>query len=154
MRDKKSNVFKSVMSQDIIILERIRGEVSVSVRFGLANIGFDCTERREAKVFGEQVWSDEKNYGRVFVGSGDGGVRGNIAVQAQLTRGPDVRLTRKHGDHYSDTGGFSGDGNNSGGRKENIRDIKNNGRNFPVATSGNYVYARRRGVADVAPITG
>ena len=30
------------------------------------------------------------------------------------------------------------------GTTENL----NNGRNFPVATSGNYVYARRRGVVD------
>ena len=54
--------------------------------------------------------------------------RNNIAVQAQLTRGPDVRLTRKHGDHYSDTGGFSGDSNNEYDNNRNSTN-KNNREN-------------------------
>ena len=148
MRDKKSNVFKSVM-QDIIILREL-GVKLVLVLGSDSQISDLTALKGEKPKFSVSKFgatrriTDEFSLEAAMEACG----RNNIAVQAQLTRGPDVRLTRKHGDHYSDTGGFSGDGNNSGGRKENIRDIKNNGRNFPVATSGNYVYARRRGVVD------
>ncbi|CAL6351571.1 unnamed protein product [Bathycoccus prasinos] len=148
MRDKKSNVFKSVM-QDIIILREL-GVKLVLVLGSDSQISDLTALKGEKPKFSVSKFgatrriTDEFSLEAAMEACG----RNNIAVQAQLTRGPDVRLTRKHGDHYSDTGGFSGGGNNSGGRKENIRDIKNNGRNFPVATSGNYVYARRRGVVD------
>ena len=149
MRDKKSNVFKSVM-QDIIILREL-GVKLVLVLGSDSQISDLTILKGEKPKFSVSRFgatrriTDEYSLEAAMEACG----RNNIAVQAQLTRGPDVRLTRKHGDHYSDTGGFGGDGSsNSSGRNENSRDSRNNGRNFPVATSGNYVYARRRGVVD------
>jgi len=149
MRDKKSNVFKSVM-QDIIILREL-GVKLVLVLGSDSQISDLTILKGEKPKFSVSRFgatrriTDEYSLEAAMEACG----RNNIAVQAQLTRGPDVRLTRKHGDHYSDTGGFGGDGSsNSSGRNENSRDSRNTGRNFPVATSGNYVYARRRGVVD------
>ena len=149
MKDKKSNVFKSVM-QDIIILREL-GVKLVLVLGSDSQISDLTILKGEKPKFSVSRFgatrriTDEYSLEAAMEACG----RNNIAVQAQLTRGPDVRLTRKHGDHYSDTGGFGGDGSsNSSGRNENSRDSRNTGRNFPVATSGNYVYARRRGVVD------
>ncbi len=153
MRDKKSNVFKSVM-QDIIILREL-GVKLVLVLGSDSQISDLTILKGEKPKFAMSKFgatrriTDEFSLEAAMEACG----RNNIAVQAQLTRGPDVRLTRKHGDHYSDTGGFGASSNNEydnnrNSTNKNNRENLNNGRNFPVATSGNYVYARRRGVVD------
>jgi amino-acid N-acetyltransferase len=134
MYDKNSQVFKSVM-QDIIILREL------GVKLVLV-LGSDSQISKLTKLKGSEPKFATSKFGATRRITDEFGLeaameacgRNNIAVQAQLTKGPDVRLTRKHGDHYSDTSGW---GNSNG-----------SSRNLPVATSGNYVYAKRRGVVD------
>ena len=81
--------------------------------------------------------------------------RNNVVVQALLSRGINVAVTRKHGDkapnqHETFTNASQGHGNPAfpAFPQANVSNVSTRPGGAPVAVSGNFIVAKRRGVVD------
>ena len=81
--------------------------------------------------------------------------RNNVVVQALLSRGINVAVTRKHGDrapnqHETFTNASRGHGNPAAAvsPQANVSNVSTRPGGAPAAVSGNFIVAKRRGVVD------